>query len=84
MLKAGVRGYAASAFVCLHGGRAGRKAGLRVLAPPSSRPFLLLRLRRGCWVFPGRMAFMHESGGGEDWAAFVFGVWWCGLAVAWG
>lgn len=31
MLKAGVRGYAASAFVCLHGGRAGRKAGLRFL-----------------------------------------------------
>ena len=33
MLKAGVRGYAASAFVCLHGGRAGRKAGLRFLVP---------------------------------------------------
>lgn len=41
------------------------------------------RLWRGCWGFPGRMAFTHEYGGGEDWAAFVFGVWWCGLAVVW-
>ena len=29
-------GYAASAFVCLYGERAGRKAGLRFL-PPSTR-----------------------------------------------
>lgn len=60
----------------------GRGAGYA--APPSSRPFLLLRLWRGCWVFTGRMAFTHEYGGGEDWAAFAFGVWWCGLAVVWG
>jgi len=36
MLKAGVRGYAASAFVCLHGGRAGRKAAERLLGVPGA------------------------------------------------